>query len=87
MGCDQVPSSALISEGWVLVTISESNAYCIGLTIINFQKRYATTESTLSSHGENFFTALLAGRMDTVKDEEGAIFIDSEQINNNYIVK
>jgi hypothetical protein len=39
---------------------------------------YDTTEGTLSSHGENFFTALLARRMDTLKDASGAIFIDRD---------
>eukprot|EP01135_Chromosphaera_perkinsii_P004832 Nk52_evm10s298 gene=Nk52_evmTU10s298 len=38
--------------------------------------RYFTTRETLTSKGENFFSAMLAGRIPVVKDSKGAYFID-----------
>eukprot|EP01112_Ceratiomyxa_fruticulosa_P017831 TRINITY_DN5625_c0_g1_i1.p1 TRINITY_DN5625_c0_g1~~TRINITY_DN5625_c0_g1_i1.p1 ORF type:complete len:160 (-),score=10.66 TRINITY_DN5625_c0_g1_i1:59-538(-) len=37
---------------------------------------FTTTSSTLTSHGENFFSGLLSGRFGDLKDENGAFFID-----------
>jgi len=37
---------------------------------------FTTTKSTLLSRGENFFTPLLNGKLNSFKDETGAFFID-----------
>ncbi|KAH3764702.1 K+ channel tetramerization subfamily protein [Pelomyxa schiedti] len=37
---------------------------------------YMTTKDTLVSRGESFFTGLMSGRIPTLKDETGALFID-----------
>jgi len=42
---------------------------------------FVTTKSTLLSRGENFFTPLLNGKLNSHKDETGAYFIDR---NGNY---
>ena len=40
--------------------------------------KYVTTALTLTSRGENFFTTLLSDKFPSVKDEEGAYFIDRD---------
>jgi len=37
---------------------------------------FTTTEATLVAQGENFFTPLLRGEIPTLKDDNGAYFID-----------
>jgi hypothetical protein len=37
--------------------------------------KYETTKETLCSKGENYFSALLSGRIPTTIDEDGYIFI------------
>jgi len=39
-----------------------------------------TAPETLLSAGESFFSSLLSGRHESVKDENGAFFIDSKQL-------
>jgi hypothetical protein len=37
--------------------------------------KYETTKETLCSKGENYFSALLRGRIPTTTDEDGYIFV------------
>jgi SpoVK/Ycf46/Vps4 family AAA+-type ATPase len=39
-------------------------------------RRFTTLESTLLSHGDNFFSGLLSGNYESLLDEDGAYFID-----------
>jgi hypothetical protein len=40
--------------------------------------KYETTKETLCCKGENYFSALLGGRIPTTHDENGYIFIDRD---------
>lgn len=55
------------------------------LPIINFslffhEKRFSTSRQTLSWIPDTFFTALLSGRISSLRDESGAIFIDRDPL-------
>jgi hypothetical protein len=39
-------------------------------------RRFTTTRTTLAARGDNFFTALLSGRVGSVRDRKGAYFVD-----------
>ena len=41
-------------------------------------KRFSTSRQTLTSIGDTFFTALLSGRISSLKDSSGAIFVDRD---------
>ncbi|XP_074037506.1 BTB/POZ domain-containing protein KCTD3 isoform X3 [Leptinotarsa decemlineata] len=41
-------------------------------------KRFSTSRQTLTSIPDTFFTALLSGRISSLRDEKGAIFIDRD---------
>lgn len=40
--------------------------------------KYTTTQETLTCHGQNFFSALLKGKLPIIRDEEGCIFVDRD---------
>lgn len=42
------------------------------------QRLFATSSTTLKVGGDSFFSVLLSGRMESVRDETGAYFIDRE---------
>jgi len=71
-------SSSLLSRSNDSVKLGSSKLTLIKLNVGG--KRYVTTESTLISKGDNFFTAMLEkikeGTMNCIIDEEGYIFID-----------
>jgi BTB/POZ domain-containing protein KCTD3 len=48
------------------------------LTEIPFYPRFDTSKQTLLCIPDSFFTALLSGRISSVKDEKGYIFIDRD---------
>ena len=41
-------------------------------------KRFTTSRQTLTSIGDTFFTALLSGRISSLRDSSGAIFVDRD---------
>ena len=41
-------------------------------------RRFSTSRQTLTQVQDTFFTGLLSGRIQTLKDEQGAIFIDRD---------
>ncbi|CAG2104925.1 unnamed protein product, partial [Medioppia subpectinata] len=41
-------------------------------------KRFSTSRQTLTSIGDTFFTALLSGRIPSLRDSSGAIFVDRD---------
>lgn len=41
-------------------------------------KRFSTSKTTLTQVAETFFTSLLSGRIQSLRDEHGAIFIDRD---------
>lgn len=54
------------------------DSFRIELTGLLGGVRYETTVGTLVSRGDNFFTTLFSNKFPTLKDEDGAYFIDRD---------
>lgn len=48
------------------------------LKLFHFSPRFSTSRQTLTSLPDTFFTALLNGRISSLRDDSGAIFIDRD---------
>lgn len=48
------------------------------VVVIRFCFRFSTSRQTLTSLPDTFFTALLSGRISSLRDDSGAIFIDRD---------
>lgn len=58
----------------------KSNSYRKSLKFIDFfpPSRFSTSKTTLNQISDTFFTSLLSGRIQSLRDENGAIFIDRD---------
>lgn len=65
-----VAKSEFLSEGW--------SARGVNKVINCFYCRFSTSRQTLTCIPDTFFTALLSGRISSLRDDSGAIFIDRD---------